>query len=67
MPTRVIVNWLLGRLSLGGFVTEIRLGKVKMEHRQMETGQWEDPLRYLKYEACLIITRGKMRATFKDE
>jgi hypothetical protein len=22
-----------------------RLGKVKREHRQMETGRWEDPLR----------------------
>jgi len=35
------------RAHQGDVKVAVRFGKVKSEHRQMETGKWEDPLRYL--------------------
>lgn len=42
--TRGIANLLSSNVSC--IVANHRLGKVKAEHRQMETGKWEDPLKY---------------------
>lgn len=46
-------------------MTDFRLGKVKTEHRQMETGQWEDPLRYLKKAAGISDNKGENACNFQ--
>ena len=53
MPIRETANLRSGIRYKDRLILE-RLGKVKLEHREIETGKWEDPLRYLPICVCAL-------------